>query len=91
MLLNYKHLWNSRNSASKSCGLGFETSIATHIQLWVLEAGNNGAAGNSKRSCQAELRKRHSDTGQRGVQHEAGGKAEGGPQKCLVTVLSRDK
>lgn len=73
------------------CSLGFETSKATRIQLWVLEAGNNGAAGNNERSCQAELRKRHSDAGQRGIQHGAGGKAEDGPQKCLVTVLSRDK
>lgn len=43
------------------CSLGFEESKATHMQLWVLEAGNN------ERSCQGELRKRHSGAGQRGV------------------------
>lgn len=37
---------------------GISASKATHIQLWVLEAGNNG------RSCQGELRRRHSGAGQ---------------------------
>lgn len=125
MPLNYKHLWESRNSAGRqdhtlgipspavgprcrhvlgmlgslrdvgllhpttwpkrgwgsTChkvfGLYSSASIlprlvilgnqATHIQLWELEAGNNGAAGNNGRSCQGELRKRHSGAGQRGL------------------------
>lgn len=41
--------------------LGFEASKATHVWFWVLEAGNN------ERSCQGELRKRHSGAGQKGV------------------------
>lgn len=41
--------------------MGFEASKATHVWFWVLEAGNN------ERSCQGELRKRHSGAGQKGV------------------------